>query len=252
MKIFWALGFFVMLTSGNSYSQVRDTILLVPEGKFLQTDHLTDYNGKYDFIRIKDGTETIIGGLEDNFFISGKGKEKQGLRICNIIFGTNSILDSGLCNLSGLKPIYHKSIQTTKTLNLNFSDKKISGEIQLKDSSKKEIINFATSVSLFDSYYEDIIAKSLKLRKGIFFKFPEYIYERGGIVWSLGEILGNENKFTESGFKVVEWTIKFYETNNKSEIVRTTIYKINEKNREILLREYITSNGRVLMRKKLI
>ncbi len=233
-------------------AQKKDTVLFVPGANQLQSLLLSDYTNKYDFFSVKDGAETLTGSLEDNFTTYGTGKNKQALRTCRIVFGTNTILDSGLCELNGLKPVYHRSVQTKKILHLDFSNNIVSGDVVLlSDDNKKEQIHCETAVPLFDSYYEDIIAKSLKFEPGTVFRFPEYIYERGGIVWSWGEITGSA-EMNDAGNKITACTIRFYETNPAKEIIRTTVYQVNEQNREIISREYVTANGRTVMRKRVV
>jgi hypothetical protein len=82
------------------------------------SDKMKSYKLKYDFISYKEGIEKKIGGLEEEFIVTQESHQKLGLRICNITFGANTILDSGLCSLKGLKPIYHRSIQTKKRITL--------------------------------------------------------------------------------------------------------------------------------------
>jgi len=245
MKHTLVIFLFVLLHSG-SYSQSGDTVFIVPGDNFLQSAQLTDYKIKYDFILFKNGTETKVGGLEDNFQIITRGKEKLGLRICHIRFGANSILDSGLCILKGLAPIYHRSIQTNKILSLNFNSESVNGYIiSITDTiNKKEAIQYKTSTPLFDSYYEDMIAKTIQFKKGLTFKFAEYIYERGGIVWSSGEVVNKEKK--TNGDWV--WKVVFYEKNSEGKTQRTTTYLIKELDREIISREYKTETSRILMR----
>jgi len=231
-------------------AQQKDTLLIIPGSPNLQTDRLVNYSRTYDFFSVKDGIETKVGGLHDTFTINKNDKHVQGLRVCQISFGTNQILDSGLCQLNGLKPIYHRSIQTKKVMNLVFTKGAVQGSVSKNDQPNAEMINYAVEVPLFDSYYEDIIAKSINIKNGLVFKFPEYIYERGGTVWSLGQITGNEKLKDQSGNSITVRTVKFYELDNEKKIVRTTIYKIGERDRDILSREYVTGTGRIVMRKK--
>jgi hypothetical protein len=251
MKLNFSICLFLLIHSFAD-GQTKDTILIIPGHKLLQSNSLTDYHAKYDFISYKEGVEKIVGGIEDNFKIITNGKEKQGLRICNITFGTNTILDSGLCVLKGLKPIYHRSVQTKKRLNLIFNGESIKGTVTTisETINKIDTINYKASTPLFDSYYEDIIAKTIKLKKGLLFKFPEYIYERGGIVWSDGEVVAKDTSHSKNDDIYHIWKIIFHEKNNEGKVVRTTIYRINEIDRKIITREYQTLGNRVLMKQR--
>jgi hypothetical protein len=251
MKLLLSTSFLLIFTT-LLFAQTKDTVLLIPGQRLLESGKLENYKIEYDFIRIKDSSETIIGGLEDEFIISSTGGEKTGLRICHIKFGTNSILDSGLCYLNGLKPIYHRSLQTMKELDLNFDNEKITGLIRTKDETgkKEEAIHYQSSVPLFDSYYEDIIAKTIPLKKGFCFKFPEYIYERGGLVWSSGEIKDTIKINGRNGKTATAWMVEFQEKDAKNTTVRTTTYVILGSNREIISREYKTGNSRLIMKQK--
>ncbi len=233
----------LLLSALPSFSQKKDTVLILAGSKILKSNLLRDYKGSYDFFNSKDGVETLVGSLEDHFQIFTKNKEPMALRVCKITFGANSILDSGLCRLQGLAPIYHRSVQTKKNMDLKFSGEQVTGKIIFKnDNPKVEAIDYKTPSPLFDSFYEDILAKVIDLENGTLFRFPEYIYEKGGTVWSVGEILNNEG--------ASERVVKFYELNPKNEITRTTTFTINKSTSEIVRREYQMGSNTIIMKKK--
>jgi hypothetical protein len=240
MKIITAL--FLTALGLQTFSQKKDTLLIVAGSKHLQPHLLKDYISSYDFFSVKDGAETLIGSLDDQFQIMPK--KKQALRVCKIKFGNNSILDSGLCELRGLSPIYHRSAQTKKNINLAFASKKVKGTVTFKSESENKIenIDYQTTTPLFDSFYEDILAKAINLEKEFVFRFAEYIYEKGGTVWSVGEVINGENPS--------ERLVRFYELNSQKEIVRTTTFVINAPSREIIKREYLMGSNKIVMRKK--
>ncbi len=225
-------------------------VTIVPGSNFLRGYKIKDYKIKYDFISYKDGIEKKVGQLEDQFIVMTNSHGKLGLRVCNITFGSNKILDSGLCFLKGLKPIYHRSIQTKKKMTLDFNNEFVNGKILFStakgDSSEK--IKYSSNTILFDSYYEDIIAKSIRFKKGLVFKFPEYIYERGGLVWSTGQVLDKLKIPNKNGEIDLAWKVQFFEMDFDGKIIRTTTYIIKENNREIISREYKTKNSLIVMR----
>ena len=241
--------FCILLLNSVSFCQNRDTVLIIPGDRILKSNKLKNYRMQYDFIGYKDGVETKIGGIEDNFQTITNKEGVFGLRICHITLGTNNILDSGLCYLRGLKPIYHRSNQTKKKLAIEFNSERITGTIShdLEGFTSNELINYAAPVALFDSYYEDIIAKTTKFKKGALIKFAEYIYERGGIVWSFGKTIGKEKTTDKNGKNYWAWKIQFNEQDIRGKIVRTTTYLIRKKNREIISREYKTETSRIVM-----
>ena len=232
----------MLLLTFHSLAQKKDTVLITAGSNRLQSHLLKDYTASYDFFSVRNGVETLVGSLEDLFQILPA--KKQALRICKIKFGENTILDSGLCELKGLTPIYHRSTQTRKSMILDFSDSNVNGKVILKNDTETKIekVNFQTSAPIFDSFYEDIIAKTLDPKMSRLFRFPEYIYEKGGTVWSVGEVVKGE---TPS-----ESIVKFYELNSKKEITRTTTYVIDILTRQILRREYAMGSTNIIMKKK--
>lgn len=232
----------MLLLGLNSLAQKKDTILITAGSNRLQSQLLKSYSASYDFYSLRNGVETLVGSLEDQFQVLSS--KKQGLRICKIKFGENSILDSGLCELKGLSPIYHRSIQTRKSMILDFKDGNVTGKVIMKNDTESKIdkVNYRTGAPIFDSFYEDIIAKTLDPKTKGMFRFPEYIYEKGGTVWSTGEILKGE--------KPSETIVKFYELNGKKEVVRTTTFLIDTNTRDILQREYVMGMNKVIMKKK--
>src|SRR5258708_40053492 len=115
----------LLLSALPSFSQKKDTVLILAGSKILKSNLLRDYKGSYDFFNSKDGVETLVGSLEDHFQIFTKNKEPMALRDCKITFGTNSIIDSGLCRLQGLAPIYDRSLPPKKNMDLKFSNQQI-------------------------------------------------------------------------------------------------------------------------------
>lgn len=232
----------MLLLVAHSFAQKKDTLLILAGSNRLQSHLLKDYTASYDFFSVKDGQETRVGDIAINFQVFPK--KNQALLVCNIKFGTNVILDSGLCNLKGLSPIYHRSHQTRKSMILDFSDGNVNGKVILKNDTenKTEKVNYQTSAPIFDSFYEDIIAKTLDPKTNGLFRFPEYIYERGGTVWSVGEVLKGELPS--------EMIVKFYELNSKKEIARTTTYVIDINTREIIKREYAFGSNKIIMKRR--
>lgn len=233
-----------------SLGQNKDTLIITPGNNSLNTDKLKNYKIKYDFFSYKEGVENKIGELEDEFITMPNSGEKLGLRVCNITFGANKILDSGLFVLDGLKPIYHRSMQTKKRIALDFNNELVTGKILFftEKGDSSEVINYISKTALFDSYYEDLIAKTIRFKKGLVFKFPEYIYERGGLVWSGGQVADKLKISNKNGNTDVAWKILFFENDHDGNIVRTTTYLVNADNREIISREYKTKTGLILMK----
>lgn len=246
MKVFGlhCLLFFIAL---RSFSQAGDTISLAPGDRFINSSSLKNYTAKFDFYRVQDGSETLIGNMEERFIVTNKKNWKEGLRICRIRLGSNSILDSGLTRLPGLAPIYHRSIQTQRIMSFDFAGNLVTGKVTNTADKNSQPVQYTAPAVVFDSYYEDIIAKTITFKHGLLFKFPEYIYERGGLVWSLGEV--RLDSAATSG-KTNAWHVRFSELNDRNEVIRTTNYRIDEKTREIISREYITTGGRLIMRRR--
>jgi len=232
----------ILLLAFHSFAQKKDTILITAGSNRLQSHLLKNYTSSYDFFSVRDGIEKRVGEIAVNFQVFPE--KNQALLVCNIKFGENVILDSGLCTLKGLSPIYHRSHQTRKSMILDFAGGNVNGKVIMKNDteSKTENVNYQPSAPLFDSFYEDIIAKTLDPKTTGLFRFPEYIYERGGTVWSAGEVLKGE--------KPSETIVKFYELDSKKEITRTTTYVIDINTREILKREYAMGSNKVVMKKK--
>ena len=229
MKIF-LLSVLLSLCITEIFAQT-DTLLLRPGSKQLSTKHFRNYTAEYDFFIYKNGVEQKVGGLKESFSISNA----MGLRVANISFGNNKILDSGLLELKTLTPLYHRSLQTNKRMSFDFDGTVINGAVTRGDSVQP--VHFENSTPLFDSYFEDLLVTAIPLKKGLHFKFPEFIYERGGLVWSTGQVLG-------SG------TVVFFEKDNSGNTVRTTTYKMDA-HRRIISREYKTATSTMIMRRSM-
>lgn len=77
--------------------------------------------------------------------------------------------------------------------------------------------------SLFDSYYETLIARTIELKDGFLFKYPDFIYEEGGLAWQSVKV----EKANPSPFGKNIWIISYVDSKSG----RKTIYWIdNERN----------------------
>jgi len=81
------------------------------------------------------------------------------------------------------------------------------------------VISYACS--LFDSYYEAVIARTIELKDGFLFKYPDFIYEEGGMVWQSGKI----EKASSSAFGKDIWIISYVDSKSG----RKTSYWIDNK-----------------------
>lgn len=241
----WALA----CMGPDGFSQEKDTLLLTPGHSLLKGHQLKTGRSSFTFLLTKDGQQQKVGGLQEDLQAVTVDHVQSYLRVCQISFGANKILDSGLAAVSSLQPVYHRSFQTKKVMRFDFSAGMVAGAITHLDSTGERIepVRHAVTLPLFDSYYEDIIARSLSFKKGLVFKFPEYIYERGGEVWSTGAIVGPQKKQDSKGSEVDAWEIRFYEHDGKGVVVRQTTYFISAKDRNILSREYKMGSTVLLM-----
>lgn len=235
MKI--RLAFLFVLFAISLQAQRKDTLTILPGSNLLDAGKIGTYSASYDFFTVKDGEEKKVGSLEDNFYLD----KSNGLRVCHIKFGENVIIDSGLSKAQGLTPVYHRSHQTKKDMLLAFTKEKVDGVVMKKAEGEVDVVSQATPVAPFDSFYEDIMALTVNVKPGVLFRFPEYIYEKGGLVWSLGEVTSSS-----AGERVV----KFYELNSAKAIVRTTTYFISQSTHAIEQREYLIGSNRILMKKR--
>jgi dienelactone hydrolase len=224
----------------------RDTVTIAANNTPLLGNRIAPYKHKYVMTSLRKDTAQTIGSLEDTFEHTLYQGKQAGLRICRIELPNNTILDSGLCLLPALTPIYHRSHQTAKAINLNFNTTTIRGTVTSglgTASIQTDTVRTETAIPIFDSYYEDIIAMALVQKEGLHFKFPEYIYERGGQVWSSGEV-GERTRFTDEQGKAHQvCIIRFYEGK------RTTTFWVSEQDHSILQRDYQTGEKIIRIKK---
>jgi hypothetical protein len=213
--------------AASSFSHKEDTTIIVPNGKWIKGKRVQPYHQLFVSYSITNGQEVKTGSVDDTYqFIKIKNK-KYGLRIARIILPGREILDSGLVDISTLKPVYHHSHQTTKTMLLNFDGKKIKGTIAT--NQRIDTVNAGYSHPLFDSYYETLIARTIELKDGFVFKYPDYIYEEGGLVWQSGKV----EKISDSPFGKDVWSISYIDSGSG----RKTTYWI-DKERKLIRLQY--------------
>ena len=232
MKPFIITGLFlVAVISVNTsfaidcFPNQQDTTIVIPDGKWIKGKRVKPYHQSLISYSITDGQEVKTGSVDDTYQFIKINKKKYGLRIAKIILPGREILDSGLVEIATFKPIYHHSHQTTKTMLLNFDGKKIMGTVEI--NRQKDSVNTEYSHPLFDSYYETLIARTIELKEGFIFKYPDYIYEEGGLVWQSGKV----EKTSNSPFGKDIWTITYQDSRSG----RKTTYWIDKKRNLIRL-----------------
>jgi len=232
MKPFTITGLFLVAVistntsfATNCFSNQQDTTIIIPDGKWVKGKRLRPYHQSLVSYSITNGHEVKTGSVDDKYQFIKINKKKYGLRVAKIILPGREILDSGLVEVSTFKPIYHRSHQTTKTMLLDFDGEKITGTIVI--NQQKDSVNAEYSHPLFDSYYETLIARTIELKDGFIFKYPDYIYEEGGLVWQSGKVEKNSN----SPFGKDIWTISYVDSRSG----RKTTYWIDKKRNLIRL-----------------
>src|SRR4030095_9229490 len=203
----------------NCFSNQQDTTIIIPDGKWIKGKKLQPYQQSLVSYSITNGQEVKTGSVDDTYQFIKINDRKYGLRVAKIILPGREILDSGLADLSTFKPIYHHSHQTTKTILLQFEDTRAYGIIETPQQTDTVDMNFPCP--LFDSYYETLIARTIELKDGFLFKYPDFIYEEGGMVWQSGKI----EKANSSPFGKDIWIISYVDSNSG----RKTSYWIDNK-----------------------
>jgi hypothetical protein len=203
----------------NCFSNQQDTTIIIPDGKWIKGKRLQPYHQSLISYSITNGQEVKTGSVDDDYRFIKINKKKYGLRVAKIILPGREILDSGLVDISTFKPIYHHSHQTTKTILLQFEDEQVYGTIEVAKQTDTVSMNF--SYPLFDSYYETLIARTIELKDGFLFKYPDFIYEEGGLVWQSGKI----EKTNSSPFGKDIWIITYVDSKSG----RKTNYWIDQK-----------------------
>jgi hypothetical protein len=250
MKAVFALYIALVTITGSAFcAQEIDTVLLTPGHGLLKGGRLKEGASSFTFLLTKNGQQQKAGGLKEQLHVVSLRGKKCYQRVCHISFGANNILDSGLAEQNTLQPLYHRSYQTNKVMRFEFMDALVSGTITHQDSTGEhtEPVRHITRGALFDSYYEDIIARCIAFKKGLVFKFSEYIYERGGEVWSNGEVVGQQLKQDGKGRLVKAWAIRYFEKSAAGATVRETTYFIDAHDRHIISREYKMGSAILLM-----
>ena len=197
----------------------QDTVTIIPDGKFIKGERIQPYHMYLTSYSVTNDQEVKTGSIDDTYQFIKVNKKKYGLRVAKIILPGREILDSGLVDISTFKPIYHHSHQTTKTMLFQFEDGRAYGIVKTVQQTDTVGMNFPYPI--FDSYYETLIARTIELKDGFLFKYPDFIYEEGGMVWQSGKI----EKVNSSPFGSDIWIISYVDSKSG----RKTNYWIDNK-----------------------
>lgn len=203
----------------NHFPDQEDTTIIIPDGKWIKGERLQPYHQSLISYNITNGHEVKTGSIDDTYQFIKINKKKYGLRVAKIILPGREILDSGLVDISTFKPIYHHSHQTAKTMLFQFEDARVYGIV--KTAKQTDTVHMTFSHSLFDSYYETLIARTIELKDGFLFKYPDFIYEEEGLVWQSGKI----EKTNASPFGKNIWIITYLDSKSG----RKTTYWVDDK-----------------------
>jgi len=213
MKLFTITGLFLLTIIHTSpsyanaaFSNPEDTTIIIPDGKWVKGKKLQPYHMSLVTYSITNGQEAKTGSVDDTYRFIKLNKKKYGLRVARIILPGREILDSGLVELLTFKPIYHHSHQSTKTMLLQFEDEEVYGTVEA--AKQIDTVRMKFPYPLFDSYYETLIARTIALKDGFLFKYPDFIYEEGGMVWQSGKI----EKTNTSPFGKDNWIISYIDS----------------------------------------
>ena len=228
------ISVFMGLWLGAPLSGLSDTTLILPGGGSVNGRLVKPYRARTITYRLVDGREEQIGTVEDQYsWITIDGIER-GLRVARIVLPGREILDSGLVDASSLKPFYHHSHQRDRTMLLTFGERAVTGTTWT--AAKTDTVAIGLPYAIFDSYFEDFIARSITLKDGLQFSFPDFILEAGGLVYQSGKV----RRLATEG-PAGRWTVSYTD----SKTGRETTYTLDDQ-RRILDRVY-RINGKTTM-----
>ena len=159
-------------------------------------------------VLLQGGEEREVGTLRTELTLADVGGRPVFVRIQTLsspMLGTGS--DTVVVERATLRPIRHRSVNSRRTMSLDFRNDSIVGPVTPAGGAAQAIA-LRADTALFDSNAMDLILRSLPLAEGYAVRHPVYLHEGGGKVWVTSRVTGSERVAGSDGTMVDAWVVE--------------------------------------------
>ncbi|TGE23337.1 DUF3108 domain-containing protein [Hymenobacter metallicola] len=226
----------------QSTSAPTDTLLLTPR-RSVDGQLIRPFSARYTMLMRRQGQEKPVGSVATSYEYLTRAGQELGLKRSVITFPTGAIVDSGTVDRRTLYPRTHRSHQPNgRTLALDFAGPRVTGFNQV--GAQRTAVDLTTSAPLFDSFSADLVVLALPQRAGQAFKFAQYVYEKGGLDWVRGRIVGAQPLPAPDGkASRPAWVVQTFGADQS-----TVTYWLDASTRRLLQVEFAGAGRELIMR----
>jgi dipeptidyl aminopeptidase/acylaminoacyl peptidase len=179
-----------------------DTLKLAPRGNepttmligdpALSTARLGAEETTLRLLLLQGGQEREVGTIRNSLTlvdVNGRPALQFVQALNSPMMGTSA--DTVVLDRSTLAPIRHRSVNTRRTMSLDFRGDSITGSITPSLGTPQPIA-IRADTALFDSNALDLVLRVLPLTEGYAVRYPMYLHEAGGKIWVTSRVTGSE------------------------------------------------------------
>lgn len=169
-------------TSGATPVAKPSAPLVPPGDSALQGSRIAAGTARYALTMYRDADEIPVGRLTDEIRLDTVAETAPRSvllrRVQRLQRGTMELLDSTVTEVATLAPRWHRSLQPTRRLLLEFSGRRVKGSVGPVDVPPVPI-DTTLPVPVFDSGNWDLFVRALPLAPGYAARFPVYDTDAG-------------------------------------------------------------------------
>lgn len=152
--------------------------LVQPGDSALRGDRIGAGTARFVLTAYRDADEIPVGQLTDRLTIDTVNGTVLLRRAQRLQRGTADLIDSTITEQRTLAPRWHRSLQPTRIISIEFSGRRVKGSIGPQDIPPVPI-DTTLPAPLFDSGNWDLLLRALPLETGYAARFPVYDTDAG-------------------------------------------------------------------------
>lgn len=152
--------------------------MILPGDSTLKGDRLVPGTARYALTMFRDADEIPVGRLTDELRVEVVSGVPMLRRVQQLQRGTQQLIDSSVTEVRTLAPRQHRSVQPTRRIALEFTGRRVKGQLAPQDVPSVPI-DTTLAIAAFDSGNWDLLLRALPLEPGMAVRFPVYDLDAG-------------------------------------------------------------------------
>ncbi len=167
------------ISAAGSVTKSADSLPSIKPGDpLLDADRIGSDTIQYSLTVYRENSRVPVGRLTDELLRDSSSGKVVLRRVRTVTSQSSRIIDSTTTDAQSLEPLWHRSIQPTRLVSVEFQGKKIRGTLGPVNAPPVRV-DTTLSETVFDSGNWDLLLRTIPLTKGFAARFDAWDAELG-------------------------------------------------------------------------